>query len=86
MLVDKYKEVELPQLTTFSLEKNKFNVNRELNQVELAASLYYENPDNPNLLKSLAKLNGYVTKDNKPDVNAFLNFYLPLIKSRNQGS
>ena len=38
------------------------------------------------LLKSLAKLNGYVTKDNKPDVNAFLNFYLPLIKSRNQGS
>ena len=42
--------------------------------------------DNPNLLKSLAKLNGYVTKDNKPDVNAFLNFYLPLIKSRNQGS
>lgn len=86
MLVDKYTEVELPQLTTFSLEKNKFNVNRELNQVELAASLYYENPDNPNLLKSLAKLNGYVTKDNKPDVNAFLNFYLPLIKSRNQGS
>ena len=86
MLVDKYTEVELPQLTTFSLEKNKFNVNRELNQVELAASLYYENPDNPNLLKSLAKLNGYVTKGNKPDVNAFLNFYLPLIKSRNQGS
>ena len=37
MLVDKYTEVELPQLTTFSLEKNKFNVNRELNQVELAA-------------------------------------------------
>ena len=36
MLVDKYTEVELPQLTTFSLEKNKFNVNRELNQVELA--------------------------------------------------
>ena len=85
MLVDKYTEIELPQLTTFNLEKNKFNVQRELNQVELAASLYYENPENPNLLKSLSKLNGYVDKEGNPDVNAFLNFYLPLIKSR-QGS
>ena len=85
MLVDKYTEIELPQLTTFNLEKNKFNVQRELNQVELAASLYYENPENPNLLKSLSKLNGYVDKKGNPDVNAFLNFYLPLIKSR-QGS
>lgn len=85
MLVDKYTEIELPQLTTFNLEKNKFNVQRELNQIELAASLYYENPDNPNLLKSLSKLNGYVDKEGNPDVNAFLNFYLPLIKNR-QGS
>jgi len=85
MLVDKYTEIELPQLTTFNLEKNRFNVQRELNQIELAASLYYENPDNPNLLKSLSKLNGYVDKEGNPDVNAFLNFYLPLIKSR-QGS
>jgi len=84
MLVDKYTEIELPQLTTFNLEKNKFNVQRELNQVELAASLYYENPENPNLLKSLSKLNGYVDKKGNPDVNAFLNFYLPLIKSRNK--
>ena len=84
MLVDKYTEIELPQLTTFNLEKNKFNVQRELNQVQLAASLYYENPENPNLLKSLSKLNGYVDKKGNPDVNAFLNFYLPLIKSRNK--
>lgn len=84
MLVDKYTEIELPQLTTFNLEKNKFNVQRELNQVELAASLYRENPENPNLLKSLSKLNGYVDKKGNPDVNAFLNFYLPLIKSRNK--
>lgn len=87
MLVDKYTEVDLEQLTTFNLEKNKFNINRELNEVELAASTYYADPENPNMLKSLAKLNGYVDKKGKPDVNGFLNFYLPLIKSRqNSGS
>ena len=85
MLVDKYTEVDLTQLTTFNLDKNKFNIQRELNQVELAASYYFDNPDNPNMLKSLAKLNGYVDKKGNANVNAFLNFYLPLIKSRNKG-
>ena len=84
-LVDKYTEVDLTQLTTFNLDKNKFNIQRELNQVELAASYYFDNPDNPNMLKSLAKLNGYVDKKGNANVNAFLNFYLPLIKSRNKG-
>ena len=49
------------------------NVLRELNEVELAASTYYADPENPNMLKSLAKLNGYVDKKGQPDVNAFLN-------------
>ena len=86
MLVDKYNQVTLPQLTTFNLEKNKFNVDREKSQIDLAASTYYANPDNPNLLKSLAKLNGYVTKDNKPDVNAFLNFYLPYLEQKSENN
>lgn len=82
MLVDKYTEIDLEQLTTFNLEKNKFNVNRNRNQVLLAQDLYNQDPTKPNMLKSLAKLNGYVDKKGEPDVNDFLNFYLPLLESR----
>ena len=82
MLVDKYTDVTLPQLTTFNLQKNKFNVVREKSEIELAASTYFANPEDPNILKSLAKLNGYVDKDNKPDVNAFLNYYLPILQQQ----
>lgn len=82
MLVDKYTDVTLEQLTTFNLDKNKFNVDREKSQILLAQQYYGANPDNPNILKSLAKLNGYVDKDNKPDVNAFLNFYLPYLDKK----
>lgn len=85
MLVDKYTDVNLPDLTTFNLEKNKFNVQRELSSITEDALAYAANPKDPNKLKSLAKLNGYVDKDNNPDVNAFLNVYIPILKEKQKG-
>ena len=80
MLVDKYSEVTIEQLSTFNLDRNKFNVRREKIEIQTNLELYKANPKLPNKLKSLAKLNGYVDKDGKADVYAFLNVYKDVLK------
>ena len=80
MLVDKYSEVTIEQLSTFNLDRNRFNVRREKLEIQTNLELYKANPTLPNKLKSLAKLNGYVDKDGKADVYAFLNVYEDVLK------
>ena len=80
MLVDKYSEVTIEQLSTFNLDRNRFNVRREKLEIQTNLELYKANPKLPNKLKSLAKLNGYVDKDGKADVYAFLNVYEDVLK------
>ena len=80
MLVDKYSEVTIEQLSTFNLDRNRFNVRREKLEIQTNLELYKANPKLPNKLKSLAKLNGYVDKDGKADVYAFLNVYKDVLK------
>ena len=82
MLVDKYNAVTIEQLSTFNLDRNKFNVRRERIEISSLKALYQANPKLPNKLKSLAKLNGYVDDKGNADVNAFLNVYEQVIKSR----
>ncbi len=36
------------------------------------------------MLKTLAKLNGYVDKKGNPDVGALLNDYIPILQQREQ--
>ena len=80
MLVDKYSEITIEQLSTFNLDRNRFNVRREKLEIQTNLELYKANPKLPNKLKSLAKLNGYVDKDGKADVYAFLNVYEDVLK------
>ena len=80
MLVDKYSEITIEQLSTFNLDRNRFNVRREKLEIQTNLELYKANPTLPNKLKSLAKLNGYVDKDGKADVYAFLNVYEDVLK------
>jgi len=68
-LIDKYQETSIETITAFNLEENKFNVIREAK----------------NILKTLAKLNGYVDESGKPDVEMFMNDYTKILKQRQEG-
>jgi hypothetical protein len=82
LLIDKYQETTIEQVSTFNLEQNKFNVVRTEQEITSARTKFLENPTQPNILKTLAKLNGYVDKDKNPDVNAFLNDYVKILEAR----
>ena len=82
LLIDKYKDADIANITTFDLQKNKFNIVREKQQIADAITAYNANPNDPNMLKTLAKLNGFKDKNGNPDVNSFLIEYKKVIESR----
>ena len=82
LLIDKYQETTIEQVSTFNLEQNKFNVVRTEQEIVSNYKDYQTDPKKRNILKTLAKLNGYVDKDGNPDVNDFFNNYIKILKSR----
>ena len=84
-LIDKYQETSIETITAFNLEENKFNVIREAKDVNRSYEEYQTNPEAKNILKTLAKLNGYVDESGKPDVEMFMNDYTKILKQRQEG-
>lgn len=84
-LIDKYQETSIETITAFNLEENKFNVIREAKDVNRSYQEYLANPEAKNILKTLAKLNGYIDESGKPDVEMFLNDYTKILKQRQEG-
>ena len=84
-LIDKYQETSIQTITAFNLEENKFNVIREAKDVNRSYNEYLANPEAKNILKTLAKLNGYVDESGKPDVEMFMNDYTKILKQRQEG-
>lgn len=82
LLIDKYQDANIEQVSTFSLQQNKFNVVRTENEIVNSFKNYQTDPEQPNILKTLAKLNGYVDDKKNPDVIAFFNDYIEILKSR----
>ena len=81
-LFDKYEDIAIAKLTAFNLTENKFNVVREESEVIALFEQYKANPEEENTLKTIAKLNGFVEKDGTILMNAFMNEYLPILRSR----
>ena len=81
-LFDKYEDIAIAKLTAFNLTENKFNVVREEGEVLELFEQYKANPEAENTLKTIAKLNGFVEKDGTILMNAFMNEYLPILRSR----
>lgn len=82
LLIDKYRDADIANITTFDLQKNKFNIVREKQQIADLITAYNADPTQPNQLKTLAKLNGFKDKNGNPDINAFLKEYQQVIKAR----
>ena len=81
-IIDKYKDIEIEKVTAFNLTSNKFNVTREADAVFELKKQYDADPSQPNTLKTLAKLNGFVDEKGNPDVGALLNVYIPILQDR----
>ena len=84
-IADKYEEIDIEKVTAFNLTDNKFNITRELGDVTKFYNEYEANPKAKNILKTLAKLNGYVQENGEPDVNGFFNVYSQILKTRKEG-
>jgi len=84
-LQDKYAEVSIEQITAFNLQENKFNVTREAASIIEARQMYVKNPKEKNILKTLARLNGYVDEKGNPQVNKFYNDYIKILNQRKEG-
>jgi hypothetical protein len=83
-LIDKYKNIEIDKLTAFNLTENKFNVVREINDVQELENQYYADPTAENTLKTIAKLNGFVEKDGTILMREFMDEYIPILKARQE--
>tara|TARA_R100000734_G_scaffold18989_1_gene17373 strand:+ start:1010 stop:2464 length:1455 start_codon:yes stop_codon:yes gene_type:complete len=97
ILIDKYQDTDIEELTTFNLERNKFDLVSEKKQIITnmkAFQLFTSNPkafsddvrfsiDNVNAIKTRAKLNGYVDEKGEGDVNAFFNRFIEILNNRN---
>ena len=81
-IIDKYEDIEIEKVTAFNLTSNKFNVTREADAIFELKKQYDANPSQPNTLKTLAKLNGFVDEKGNPDVGALLNVYIPILQDR----
>ena len=82
LLIDKYRDADIANITTFDLQKNKFNIVREKQQIADLIATYNVDPTQPNQLKTLAKLNGFKDKNGNPDINGFLKEYQKVIQAR----
>lgn len=89
LLQDKYEDVEYKNIRSFSQEGgNRFNIVRQYNNVRADLKELQKGVLDPNTqakYETLAKLNGFVDKKGKVDLNAFFNDYLPILKSQTQG-
>jgi len=97
ILIDKYQDTDIEELTTFNLERNKFDLVSEKKEIITnmkAFQLFTSNPkafsddvrfsiDNVNAIKTRAKLNGYVDEKGEGDVNAFFNKFIEILNNRN---
>ena len=83
-----YENRKIQNLISNKLEKNIFDIQFEYQKTINDAALLNENKLDPEVLKqykTLAKINGFTIKvDGKKegDVNAFMNEYLPILKSQ----
>jgi len=82
LLIDKYTQTEYKNIRAFDLQNNKFNVVRSKQEIADAIAAYNANPDEKNILKTLAKLNGFKDKNGNPDINGFLKEYQKVIQAR----
>lgn len=82
LLIDKYRDADIANITTFDLQRNKFNIVREKQQIADLITAYNANPNESNQLKTLAKLNGFKDKNGNPDINGFLKEYQKVIQAR----
>jgi len=82
LLIDKYRDADIAKITTFDLQKNKFNIVREKQEIATLIQEYNTDPTQDNKLKTLAKLNGFKDKSGNADVNGFLKEYQKIIQSR----
>ena len=83
-LFDKYEDIAIAKLTAFNLTENKFNVAREINDVQELAEQYYADPAAKNTLKTIAKLNGFVEEDGTILMREFMDEYIPILKARQE--
>jgi len=83
-IINKYQDIDVQKITAFNLTLNKYNVVREADDIKKLKEQYDTDPKQPNMLKTLAKLNGYVDKKGNPDVGALLNDYIPILQQREQ--
>jgi len=84
-LFDKYEDVSTAKITAFNLTENKFNVVREIDNVQTLYEQYKINPEADNILKTIAKLNGFVDEKGNILMNQFINEYVPILKARQEG-
>jgi hypothetical protein len=82
LLIDKYRDADITKITAFDLQRNKFNIVREKQQIADAITAYNLNPDERNILKTYAILNGFKDKNGNPNVNAFLIEYKKNIEAK----
>jgi hypothetical protein len=82
LLIDKYRDADIAKIKTFDLQNNKFNIVRSKQEIADAIVAYNTNPDEKNILKTLASLNGYKDKNGNPDINGFLKEYQKVIQAR----
>jgi hypothetical protein len=84
-LSDKYQEINIEKYTTFSLDQNKFNLIQEERQINTFMTKYLEDPNSEEakVLKTLAKLNGYVDKNGQGNVTEFYNEYSNILANAN---
>lgn len=82
LLIDKYRDADIANIKIFDLQKNKFNIVRNKQEIADAIAAYIANPDEKNILKTLASLNGYKDKNGNPDINGFLKEYQKIIQAR----
>ena len=97
ILINKYQDTNIEELTTFNLERNKFDLVSEKKEIITnmkAFQLFTSDPkafsddvrfsiDNVNAIKTRAKLNGYVDEKGEGDVNAFFNRFIEILNNRN---
>ncbi len=84
-LQDKYNDISIEDITAFNLEENKFNVVREAGKILEEYEALQADPSKDSILKTLARLNGYVDENGKPQVNRFMNEYRKILEKRQEG-
>lgn len=84
-IIDKYNEISIIDVSEFNLNSNKFYATRETADLQKLYNEYLDNPKGDNLLKTLARLNGYADDKGNIDVGAFINAYTPILAKRKEG-